>query len=57
MSDDEMGIEERVRRRAYELWEEAGRPDDRGNEFWHQAWAEITSADRPASSQAKDEEF
>jgi len=27
--------EDRVRERAYHLWEDAGRPDGRDDEFWH----------------------
>jgi hypothetical protein len=37
MAEPEQSFEERVRRRAYELWEEAGRADD----FWRQARAEL----------------
>jgi hypothetical protein len=33
--------EDRIRRRAYHLWEEAGRPEGRSDEFWHAARAEI----------------
>jgi len=33
--------EERIRRRAYRLWEEAGQPDGRSNEFWLAAEKEI----------------
>jgi hypothetical protein len=33
--------EERVRQRAYELWEQAGRPPGRSAEFWEQARAEV----------------
>ena len=44
MSDSGTDIETRVRRRAYELWEEAGRPEGRGDEFWHQAQADIMPA-------------
>jgi hypothetical protein len=29
--------EDRVRERAYHLWEDAGRPDGRDDEFWHAA--------------------
>ena len=35
------GIEETVRRRAYELWEQAGKPDGRSEEFWFVAIAEL----------------
>ncbi len=34
-------IEEAVRRRAYELWEQAGQPEDRSEEFWFAAIAEL----------------
>jgi hypothetical protein len=31
MSESERDIETRIQRRAYELWEEAGRPEGRGD--------------------------
>ena len=34
-------IEEAIRRRAYELWEHAGRPEGRNEEFWHAARVEL----------------
>jgi len=33
------GFDDRVRREAYRLWEEAGQPHGRDTEFWHQARA------------------
>ena len=36
------GIE--IVRRAYELWEQAGKPDGRDQEFYHQAERELTEA-------------
>ena len=36
-SDDR---DQRIRQRAYELWQQAGSPEDRHEEFWHQAEAE-----------------
>ncbi|MGH6797573.1 MAG: DUF2934 domain-containing protein, partial [Roseiarcus sp.] len=33
--------EETVRRRAYELWEQAGWPEGRSEEFWFAAIAEL----------------
>jgi hypothetical protein len=36
-------LEELIRKRAYELWELAGRPDNRSDEFWFAAEAEITT--------------
>lgn len=32
-----------IRDRAYQLWVEAGRPDGKANDFWHQAEREITA--------------
>ena len=29
--------EQRIRERAYHLWQEAGSPDGRMDEFWHRA--------------------
>jgi hypothetical protein len=34
-------IEEEIRKRAYRLWERAGCPDGRSEEFWHAARREI----------------
>lgn len=33
--------EERVRRRAYELWEREGRPEGRAGVHWHEAVREV----------------
>ena len=33
--------EEQVIHRAYELWEQAGKPDGRDQEFYHQAEQEL----------------
>ena len=41
--------EERVRQRAAELWEQAGKPADRDEEFWYQAEAEIAAEDAEPS--------
>ena len=35
---------ERIRRRAYELWQESGSPSDREMDFWLQAETEIDQA-------------
>ena len=37
--------EDRIRRRAYELWQAAGSPRGDGAEFWLQAEAEIAQTD------------
>jgi hypothetical protein len=33
--------DERIRTCAHQLWEQAGKPDGRENEFWHQAEREL----------------
>ncbi len=38
---DELGLEDRIRKRAHALWEQAGQPQGREDEFWHQAEHEI----------------
>jgi hypothetical protein len=35
-------------RRAYELWEQAGKPDGRDQEFYHQAEQELRKANEQA---------
>ena len=37
----EKPVEEQVRIRAHALWEQAGKPDRREGEFWHEAEREI----------------
>lgn len=39
------GIE--IVRRAYELWEQAGKPDGQDQHFYHQAERELTEAAAP----------
>ena len=34
-------------RRAYELWEQAGKPDGQDQEFYHQAERELTETAAP----------
>ena len=38
--------EQRVRERAYEIWERTGRPADKSVEHWLQAEAEIAAEER-----------
>ena len=33
--------QDQIIHRAYELWEQAGKPDDRDQEFYHQAEQEL----------------
>ena len=51
-----MQDEERVRQRAYEIWEEAGRPDGQHNAHWQQACHEIETegGEPPATVDAPD---
>src|SRR3954469_20140182 len=42
--------DKRIRMRAYELWDQAGRPGDRSNEFWYVAANEVDSFDRAHQS-------
>jgi hypothetical protein len=37
----EDSMKEKIRVRAHELWELAGKPDGRHDEFWHEAEKEI----------------
>jgi hypothetical protein len=37
LAETKAGLDQVVRERAYLLWEQAGRPDGRANDFWHQA--------------------
>jgi hypothetical protein len=41
-------LHERIRRRAYELWEQEGRPEGRALDHWHQAEAEVAGV-RPGA--------
>jgi hypothetical protein len=38
-----MDREERIRRRAHEIWEREGYPEGRQQEHWHQAVQEVES--------------
>jgi hypothetical protein len=37
LAETKEGLDQVVRERAFLLWEQAGRPDDRADEFWFQA--------------------
>jgi Protein of unknown function (DUF2934) len=36
---------EQIRQRAYELWQLAGSPEDREQEFWYEAERELQNSD------------
>lgn len=62
MAGSELGEVERIRERAYQLWEQDGRPEGRDLDYWYRAEAELrgegasglespsgnSAADRPA---------
>ena len=43
-----------VVRRAYELWEQAGKPEGRDQEFYHKAEQELRDAGKPPPSHTPD---
>jgi len=43
--------EDVIRQRAYDLWDQAGRPSDRSNEFWFAAKAEFERKERTGDGQ------
>lgn len=52
----ESSREERIRQRAYEIWERDGRPHGRDAEHWQQAAAEIDAETAPAGAEAASEQ-
>jgi DUF2934 family protein len=46
---------ERVRQRAYELWEQEGRPDGKEEEHWRRADAEIACEEAPSAPTTSEE--
>ena len=46
MSDEAKKTDERVRIRAYHLWERDGRPHGRNDDYWTRALAEIRDEER-----------
>ena len=48
--------EQRIRELAYHLWDKAGRPDGRADEFWYAARREIES-DEAGYDEALDETY
>ncbi|UCI06410.1 DUF2934 domain-containing protein [Mesorhizobium sp. B1-1-8] len=49
MTDDR---QERIRRRAHEIWEQAGRPEGAHMEHWEQATAEVDGEKKPKTKAA-----
>lgn len=50
MTDDR---HERIRQRAHEIWEQAGRPEGAHLDHWDQATAEIDAAGKPKKAAKK----
>ena len=47
-------LQQRIRERAYELWERSGRPDGRADEYWWQAERELGSIEIRVTAEASD---
>lgn len=47
---DDQKEQDRIRRRAYEIWEREGSPEGRAEEFWEQATASISADDAKAAT-------
>jgi hypothetical protein len=45
--------EERIRERAYEIWERVGRPEGKAVEHWLQAEAEISAEEQGLEQELK----
>jgi hypothetical protein len=45
--------EQRVRERAYQIWEREGRPEGKSDECWRRAQAEIAAEESEADLEAK----
>jgi len=44
--------EEQIRMRAHELWEQAGKPDGREDEFWHLAERDLQERQQTGNSES-----
>ncbi|MBC8752442.1 hypothetical protein OKW43_005704 [Paraburkholderia sp. WC7.3g] len=51
---DNISREEKIRVRAYELWEKDGSPDGRADEYWEQARAQIEEEESEADGSGAD---
>jgi hypothetical protein len=49
--------QEEVIHRAYELWEQAGKPEGRDQEFYHQAERELASLEPDTTADEKQKTF
>ncbi len=46
--------EKEIMNRAYELWEQNGKPEGREDEFWHLAEQELRNEDKSSPSRTPD---
>ncbi|SAL03723.1 hypothetical protein AWB77_06856 [Caballeronia fortuita] len=46
---DDQKEQDRIRRRAYEMWEREGGPEGRAEEFWEKAIASLEAEDSQGS--------
>jgi hypothetical protein len=51
MKSEGEALENRIRERAYHMWEASGRPDGRDEEFWHRASEALADDGRPRRRQ------
>jgi hypothetical protein len=51
---DNVSREEKIRVRAYELWEKDGSPEGRADEYWEQARAQIDEEESAADESETD---
>ena len=50
MNEEAKKTDERVRVRAYHLWDQDGRPHGRNDDYWNRALAEIQAEERAAAT-------
>ncbi|MFH1340836.1 MAG: DUF2934 domain-containing protein [Pseudomonadota bacterium] len=50
----EQPTKEQIIHRAYELWEQAGKPEGRDDEFYHLAEQELRNADKASTLRTPD---
>ena len=50
----EQPTKEQIIHRAYQLWEQAGKPEGRDDEFYHLAEQELRNADQSSPSRTPD---
>jgi hypothetical protein len=53
--EPETTIEDRVRDRAYALWERDGRPDGRSDEYWQQARSEVEAEEAEPGNESPED--